>query len=132
MSKKVNQNFISIPYNSFLHKLTYKLNKIGIEVILNEELYTSKCSFFDNEEIKKHNVYKGKRVKRGLFKTEQRLLINADVNGSLNIFKKIIKNLSNEVQNALLKPLDIGFVVNPFKITNFNELVMLINMKCLI
>jgi len=85
-----------------------------------------------NEEIKKHNVYKGKRVKRGLFKTEQGFLINADINGSLNIFKKIIKKLSNEVQNVLLRPLDIGFVVNPFKITNFNELAMLINKKCLI
>jgi putative transposase len=132
MSKKVNQNFISIPYSSFLNKLTYKLKQIGIEVILNEESYTSKCSFFDNEDIKKHEHYNGKRVKRGLFKTSKGFILNADVNSSLNIFKKVIKNLSNEVQDALLKPLDIGFVVNPFKITNYNSLVMLINKNCLV
>jgi putative transposase len=99
--------------------LTYKLKKLHLEVILNEESYTSKCSFFDNENIKKHDHYKGKR---GLFKTDKGFILNADVNGSLNIFKKVIKNLSNEVQDALLKPLDIGFVVNPFKITIFNTI----------
>ena len=55
-----------------------------------EESYTSKCSFLDNEEICKHTSYKGKRVKRGLFKSNDGTLINADVNGSLNILKKVV------------------------------------------
>ena len=48
------------------------------------------CSFLDNEEICKHNEYKGKRIKRGLFKTFTNKLINADVNGAYNILRKAI------------------------------------------
>lgn len=55
-----------------------------------KESYTSKCSSLDEEEIKKHETYVGKRVKRGLFKTSDGLEINADVNGSLNILRKVI------------------------------------------
>ena len=44
----------------------------------------------DNEPIKKHKVYLGKRVKRGLFQTKEKRLINADVNGSLNILRKVV------------------------------------------
>ena len=61
-----------------------------INVILTEESYTSKCSFMDSEQIKKHSGYKGKRIKRGLFKTATNKLINADLNGSLNILRKVI------------------------------------------
>ena len=57
---------------------------------MTEESYTSKCSFLDDEDIKKHIVYKGNRIKRGLFKSSEGILINADVNGSLNILKKVV------------------------------------------
>ena len=70
--------------------LTYKCKLEGITVIVKEESYTSKCSFMDNESIKKHEVYLGKRVKRGLFQTKEKRLINADVNGSLNILRKVV------------------------------------------
>ena len=63
-----------------------KLN--GIEVVLREESYTSKCSFIDNEPIKKHDSYAGRRVKRGLFRSENGTFINADLNGALNILRK--------------------------------------------
>ena len=61
---------------------------VGIKVVLKEETYTSKCSFLDNESVKKYNVYLGKRVKRGLFMSSNGTLINADVNGACNIMKK--------------------------------------------
>ena len=48
---------------------------------------TSKCSFLDNETIGHHDDYIGKRIKRGLFQAKDRL-INADINGSLNIIKR--------------------------------------------
>ena len=38
----------------------------------------------------KHNKYKGKRIKRGLFRTSTGLYINADVNGAYNIIRKVI------------------------------------------
>ena len=62
----------------------------GISVIVTEESYTSKCSFLDDEDICKHTEYAGKRIKRGLYKASDGRLINADVNGALNILKKVI------------------------------------------
>ena len=70
--------------------ISYKCKLNGINVIVTEESYTSKCSFIDNEEMKHHEEYKGKRIKRGLFRTNEGKLINADLNGSLNIMRKVI------------------------------------------
>ncbi|MEO1433210.1 MAG: hypothetical protein AAFV71_29930, partial [Cyanobacteria bacterium J06633_8] len=36
--------------------------------------------------------YKGRRVKRGLFRSHEGILINADCNGSGNIIKKVVPN----------------------------------------
>ena len=85
-----NQNFVNIPYYKLLNMLTYKCELLGITVHISEESYTSKCSFLDNEEICKHEEYKGKRIKRGLYKSSDGRLINADINGALNILKKVI------------------------------------------
>lgn len=94
IGKKNNQNFVSIPHSRFKELLKYKCELEGIKYIEIEESYTSKCSFLDNEEICKHTSYKGKRVKRGLFKSNDGTLINADVNGSLNILKKVVGNFN--------------------------------------
>lgn len=90
ISKKNNQNFVLIPHSQFINMLSYKCKLVGIAVIMTEESYTSKCSFIDNEEMKHNEVYKGKRVKRGLFRTNKGKFINADLNGSLNIMRKVI------------------------------------------
>ncbi len=74
--------------------LEYKCKLKGIKTTLIEESYTSKCSFLDNEDVKKHLVYKGKRIKRGLFKSSNGTLINSDINGSLNILKKAVGNFN--------------------------------------
>lgn len=92
IGKKNNQKFVQIPFNTFIHMITYKAQIQGIKVIQREESYTSKCSFIDNEEICKHEKYKGNRIKRGLYKTQTGRLINADLNGALNILKKEISN----------------------------------------
>ena len=90
IGKKNNQNFVSIPHSQFVEMISYKCKLAGITVTLTEESYTSKCSFIDNEEMKRHAKYKGKRIKRGLFRTHEGKLINADLNGSLNIMRKVI------------------------------------------
>jgi putative transposase len=115
LGKKTNQNFVQIPFSKILNQLVYKLQLQGIEVHLQEESYTSKTSYFDNEPIKRHRTYKGKRVNRGLFQTGNGLLINADVNGSLNIYRKFISNIQ-EVHDVLKEPVDTGLVMNPIKI----------------
>lgn len=96
LGKSNNQKFVQIPFSMFIHMVTYKSQLEGIEVIVREESYTSKCSFLDNEEICKHETYKGKRIKRGLFRSYNDRLINADLNGALNILRKEIPNVFNE------------------------------------
>lgn len=68
--------------------LKYKIEEKGGKLIQLNESYTSKCSFLDNEEVCKHEIYKGKRIKRGLFLSEKKKALNADINGSLNILKR--------------------------------------------
>ena len=105
-----NQKFIQIPFDKLIHQLKYKGSLEGISVIEVEESYTSKCSFIDNETIEKHETYVGNRVKRGLFQNSKSL-INADVNGSFNIMRKVLKCNSDAVM-----PTDVGFVYNPIKV----------------
>ena len=90
IGKRNNKNFVNIPFYTFINQLEYKCKLEGIKVVLTEESYTSKCSFLDNEPVKKHENYLGKRIKRGLFKSAEGNLINADLNGSLNILKKVV------------------------------------------
>jgi len=89
LGKRNNQNFVSIPFYQLLHNFSYKCEDNGIHFLKTEENYTSKTSFVDNEEIGKQETYLGKRVERGLFVTKTGLLVNADVNGSGNIGRKV-------------------------------------------
>ncbi len=89
IGKRNNQNFVNIPFARFIHMLTYKAELVGIQVVMTEERHTSKCSFLDLEPIGKHEVYAGKRVKRGLFRSATGKHYNADVNGSYNILRKV-------------------------------------------
>jgi putative transposase len=92
LGSRTNQNFVQIPRARFIEMLTYKAELVGIQVILTEESYTSKCSFLDREPVGKREVYAGKRVKRWLFRASDGREIHADVNGSLNILRKVIPN----------------------------------------
>ena len=83
-----NQKFVSIPHAMLLEMLAYKAELAGIQVVLQEESYTSKCSFLDGEFPEKREVYAGKRIKRGLFQAADGRLINADVNAAYNIIIK--------------------------------------------
>jgi IS605 OrfB family transposase len=108
LGKKNNQNFVSIPFGILKRKLEAKCNYYGINYILQEESYTSKCSSLDLEEINKHEGYLGKRIKRGLFKTSLDVLIHADVNGSINILRKYIKSKPG----GDLSPTDVSGAIN--------------------
>ncbi len=90
IGKKNNQNFVQIPFNMLINQIYYKGKEYGINVVKQEESYTSKCSFLDSEEIDKHETYIGKRIKRGIFKSSNGTLIHADLQASYNIMKKAI------------------------------------------
>ena len=110
MSKKVNQSFVGIPHQDLIDKITYKAENIGLNVIVTEESYTSGTSFLDNELPIKENYKKERRIFRGLFKTNKGRLINADVNGSLQIMKKVFSNAFDgyEIEGLGLTPIKVG------------------------
>jgi len=99
IGKRNNQNFVSIPFYIFKRKLQSKCEQLGIEYHLQDESYTSICSYLDNEPIQKHSTYKGKRIKRGLFRTSKKYLINADLNGSANILQKFLTSKGQRIAN---------------------------------
>jgi len=97
IGKRNNQNFVQIPHQKFIYMLEYKLKLEGINFIQNEESYTSKCSALDLEPLNKHENYLGKRTKRGLFISSKGIKINADLNGALNILRKVAPDKGKKV-----------------------------------
>ena len=110
MSKANNQNFVQIPFNTLINQLQYKSQEYtDLIVSIVEESYTSKCDHLVSEEIKHHEKYVGKRVKRGLFKSSTGKLLNADINGAIGMLRKA--NVITDEQLMLLR--DRGDVVSP-------------------
>ncbi len=96
MGKRNNQNFVQIPHTRFIQMLTYKAELAGIAILVTEESYTSKASFLDRDPVPVRKpgddteyTFSGKRVKRGLYCASGKRFINADVNGSYNIIRKV-------------------------------------------
>ena len=95
IGKRNNQNFVNIPYGQLRSKLEYLCRLNGIIFVKQEESYTSKSSFWDQDDIPVYNAdnpreyqFSGNRVHRGQYKTASGKTINADVNGALNIMRK--------------------------------------------
>ena len=109
MSKKVNQSFVGIPHQILINQIIYKAENVGIKTIVTEESYTSGTSFLDNELPIKQNYNKSRRIHRGLFKSNLGKLINADVNGSLQIMKKVFPNaFSHGIKDYGFNPIRVG------------------------
>jgi putative transposase len=120
LGKKNNQNIQLIPIAKLKKQFQYKLKLIGIKCKEVKENYTSKCSALDLEKIRKHKKYIGKRVHRGLFISPEFGKINADVNGSLNIGRKVIGNTFIEKlvnSRVLYNPSKINILDNVDKAT---------------
>ncbi|GGA40883.1 hypothetical protein [Okeania sp. KiyG1] len=67
-------------------------DRYGLTYIEQEESYNSKASFLDGDQLPVYNTdnpseysFSGKRVKRGLYRTKQKKLIDADCNAAANI-----------------------------------------------
>ena len=95
IGKANNQTFVNIPYGKLRDKLEYLCQLNGIVFVKQEESYTSKASFWDRDNIPVYNAdnpqsykFSGTRIRRGLYKTADGILLNADVNGALNILRK--------------------------------------------
>lgn len=112
LGRQTNQNFVSVPHSRFIEMLTYKCDLVGLKVMVAEESYTSKASFLDNDLIPTYGdesadsvVFNGKRINRGLYKSKDGTLINADVNGSCNIMRKVIPTaFTNGIGSCVVQP----------------------------
>ena len=115
---KNNLHFNLIPHATLIKMIQYKAQLVGIETIVIQESYTSKCSAIDLEPICRHEKYVGKRKKRGLFITATGKLVNADINGALNIARLGLNVSKNEMQ---ISDLVMSCVMQPNKINLLNS-----------
>lgn len=113
IGKRNNQTFVQISYDKLISFLRYKCEMCGIEFVINEESYTSKCDSLAQEKIQKHEKYLGKRIKRGLYQSATGKLINADVNGALNIMRKVVDD-----SEIISKIINSGWLFQPLKFNN--------------
>jgi len=105
MGRKNNQNFVQLPFNMLITQIKYKAEEIGINVMIQNEDHTSKCSFLDSESIEHHDTYMGKRIKRGTFRSSTGKLIHADLQASYNIIKKAVPDaFANGIEGIGLYP----------------------------
>lgn len=117
MGKCNNQNFVSVPFEMLKSMIELKSNEYGVTVVRQEESYTSKASFIDLDFIpvyskkypdKKYR-FSGRRIHRGLYKSADGTLMNADINGAANILRKAGYDVSNIKIARLLDPAIVKF-----------------------
>ena len=123
LGKRINQNFIGIPHNRMIEILKYKANLKGITVITTNESYTSQTSFLDGEKPcqengnyhrkLKHLSPSNRRIHRGLFRSNNGVLINADVNGAYQTIRKVFSEVKYNKFNQEIR----GLVLSPSKLT---------------
>lgn len=110
LGNKNNQKFVEIPFSSLIDKISYKAKLVGIDVKITEESYTSKVDHLAFESFEKHDIYLGKRKKRGLFQSSVNQLINADINGSIGIVRKVFGD------SAVQQIIGSGLAFNPIRV----------------
>ncbi len=112
MGKVNNQNFTNVPHAKFIEMLTYKAQLVGIKVVITEESYTSVASFLDGDFIPVYGTpeaktiqFSGRRINRGLYKSKIGVELNADVNGSYNIIRKVVPDaFCNGIEGVVVHP----------------------------
>ena len=105
LGRRNNQNFVIVPFLKLIQQLQYKAELGGIEVKIDTESHTSVCSFLDEEPLVHHEMYVGKRISRGLFRSKDGKIINADCNGGYNIIRKAVpKAFTNGIEGVELHP----------------------------
>ncbi|BAZ23887.1 transposase, IS607 family protein [Kalymmatonema gypsitolerans NIES-4073] len=108
MGTRNNQNFVQVPIFALRLKLKSLCERYSITFVEQEESYTSKSSFVDGDPIPVYNALhpiefkgSGKRIKRGLYRTNKGWLINADINGAANILRKHLESSQDKLRFGL-------------------------------
>lgn len=120
MDAQNNQSFVSMPIGLLKQLIIYKAADAGIAVIMQEESYTSKADITAMDYIPAYGVdddkasFSGLRIKRGLYRCINGLIINADCNGAANIMRKALPDAWNGMA-------DFSFLASP-EVCGFHEL----------
>jgi len=98
MGKKNNQTFVQIPFHTLIEMIKYEGEAAGIRVVVCEEAIQSKASSIDEDQIPVYgndaaHTFTGKRIKRGLYRSKNGILMNADINGASNIIRKVYPSM---------------------------------------
>ena len=99
MGKKNNQKFVQIPTGKLKNRIQQLCEQYQIRFIETEESYSSLASSLDHDDIpiygEKPENWKasGSRIKRGLYRSAEGVEFNADINGSINIARKVARLL---------------------------------------
>lgn len=112
LGKVNNQKFVTIPHARLIEMISYKCQLEGISVILQEESYTSASNFLNDDplpvygQITEKPVFSGKRISRGLYRTDKGILVQSDVMGSYNILRKAFPNVFNRygIERCVVHP----------------------------
>ena len=99
------KNFVQVPLFRLIEMIQYKAKLAGIACVLTEESYTSGTSFFDNELPTKEYYNNNRRKFRGLFFSNHLKRINADVNGSFQIMKKVYEKFTYDSSVKYANPI---------------------------
>jgi len=115
MDKRTKKDFQYVPFWRLLEKIKYKAALAGLDVTFTEEAYTSKSSFLDRDPLPEYvagvkHEFSGARVGRGRYRASDGRVVNADVNGSCNIGRKVIGNAD------VLSRLDKSLAARPVRI----------------
>ena len=108
LSRRTNQSFVTIPHQKLIEQIVYKAQLQGIRVIRTEESYTSGTSFLDGESPVKEFYDKKRRIYQGLFRSNQGVFVNADVNAGYQIMKKVFPNVfADGIEGVVLHPVRV-------------------------
>ena len=118
---KNNQEFVNIPHSRFISILHSVSRNYLVKVFDQEESYTSKASFLDNDVMPEtfnnaeEVAFSGRRIKRGLYQSSNGTIINADVNGAMNIGRKANERIFDNIQ-------DFSYLTKTISICEFSDL----------
>ena len=105
MGRINNQKFVQMPLGKLKDRLKQLCDLHGIRFQETEEAYTSITSFLDGDSLpvygQKPDGWKasGRRIERGLYKSGNGSMINADLNGAANILRKVASNLGIDLSS---------------------------------
>ena len=120
LGKRTNQNVVFVPHARFIAMLAYKAELVGIQVQITEESYTSQASFLDGDPLPVYDpahptpVFRGRRLKRGLYRAADGRRLNADVNGAYNILRKVVPDaFGNGIAGVVVHPIRMTLANGP-------------------